>query len=330
MRCLLSLAFFALATAAAAQTTCDGRDLRSTLTADETAELEARISATPYAEGNHWIAERAAQTIHVVGTVHIDDPRLDAVEARLAPVVEAADLVLLEATEVEKSALQEAVVSQPDLVFIMEGPTLPSLMAPDAWEDLKAAAIARGIPGFMAAKFQPWYLSVILAMPPCAVETLRQTQNGLDKRLMDVATAAGVETRALEPYDTIFQLVGSEPLDQQIEYLKLGVLPDQVAEDGLTTLLAAYFDDTPAEVVEITRITTRRHVDIPDAELDAVFDDMLETLVDTRNRAWMPRILAAPDGLTVVAVGAGHLPGEVGLLRLLEDAGFSLSRQTFN
>lgn len=69
------------------QASCSGTDLRSGLTAAQRQELTDSVEATPYAAGNHWRAERGGQIIHLVGTLHLDDPRLKAPFGRLAPLV---------------------------------------------------------------------------------------------------------------------------------------------------------------------------------------------------------------------------------------------------
>ena len=54
---------------------------------------------------------------------------------------------------------------------------------------------------------------------------------------------------------------------------------------------------------------------------------MMVELLDVRNRAWMPRLQTELSiGNAFVAVGALHLPGEVGLIELLRDIGFSGTR----
>ena len=80
----------ALPSAAAAQ--CHGTDLRASLTAEEQAEQQAALDGLPYATGNHWLAEKDGEVIHLIGTIHLGDARLDPVVTRLAPVIEAAGL----------------------------------------------------------------------------------------------------------------------------------------------------------------------------------------------------------------------------------------------
>ena len=150
---------------------CDGVDLRATLTEPEQAEIAARLDGVPFTQGNHWTATRDGRSIHVIGTMHIDDPRMDAVAERLAPLIATADAVLVEATLEDQKQLQIEISTNPDLAFLT-GQTLIDLLPADKWETLAAAAKARGIPSFMAAKFQPWYLSLILSMSPCTLQEL--------------------------------------------------------------------------------------------------------------------------------------------------------------
>jgi uncharacterized protein YbaP (TraB family) len=52
-----------------------------------------------------------------------------------------------------------------------------------------------------------------------------------------------------------------------------------------------------------------------------------ESLLNERNRNWIPRILNHARGkATFFAVGAGHLPGPDGLLKLLQQKGYRISK----
>ena len=90
------------------------------------------------------------------------------------------------------------------------------------WQRLSAALRARGLPPFMAAKFRPWYVSMMLAVPPCLTAELAQ-QDGLDARIEATADAAGVPTRALEPWDTALGAFADLPLDRQIAMLRTAI-----------------------------------------------------------------------------------------------------------
>ena len=114
--------------------------------------LDQAVADIPFPEGLIWTATKGADTITVVGTMHIFDPRLEAIRAKVKDNVTDADLVLVEATPEDEAALQELIVTDPGRLFIVDGPTLPEQLDPETWEMIAAAATERGIPGFMAAK----------------------------------------------------------------------------------------------------------------------------------------------------------------------------------
>lgn len=327
---LTSLALLAAQPALAA---CRGDDLRETLTSDERAWLEAELAGMPHAEGNHWRATRGGTAVHLVGTMHLDDPRHAAVMDRLGPLVDNAVALLVEMTPAEQRRLQRAMADDPGLLTLTEGPTLIDRLPEDDWRMLAEAAEARGIPPFMAAKFRPWYLSMMLSVPPCAMEGMRGQNNGLDSRLIARAEAANVPLRSLEDYETVFRIFDDEPMEEQLAMMQAGLLPVGVTEDNFATLLDAYFEEKVGETWLMGRIVAERHSGLDPEEIDDVFADMRIKLLDRRNRAWMPVILDAAESAqedpVVVAVGGAHLIGDAGLPALLEDEGFTLERQPF-
>jgi len=313
----------------ALEAACIGVDVRPDLDAAQRAELDQRLADMPYPAGNHWTATKGGQTLRIVGTFHLDDPRLDPVAARLKPLIKQADRVMLEATDTEITALQKAVASRPELMFITSGPTLIDLLPPEEWDELAKAAAARGLPGFMVAKFQPWYLSIVLSTPPCMAAEMQNGPRGLDHRIMKMAQAEGIPTQALEAYDTLFTIFGQDPLEEQVEMLRLGLVPPDGAENAFETLKLQYFEEAHGAAVELSRIVSRPLIDLPPEEFDAEYDKLMGAILTQRNIAWMDRILAATDETVLIAVGAGHLSGEYGLLNLLAAEGYALNREAF-
>lgn len=329
-RPLLTFLFCILA-AFSVQADCSGTDLRLGLTAPQQGELTASVDTTPYALGNHWQAVRGDEVVHLIGTLHLDDPRLKSPLARLAPLVQSAGLLLLEANDRDTAELQKSLASDPSLLFL-QGETLIDLMPTKAWERLAGAAQSRGIPAFMAAKMQPWYLSMVMAMPPCMMSEFQNGANGLDAQLNDIANAAGVPTRSLEHTHTLFNVFAKEPLETQIEMITLSLTDPETAEDGMATTLATYFEEQIAEGWHINRILAPQMSEMSKEQANAVFEELELELLVNRNKAWIPVILDATketDRTLVVAFGAAHLMGEFGVLNLLAQEGFTLTRQRF-
>jgi hypothetical protein len=320
----LSFGLF-LGVAAPVAADCVGQNLFDTMAPAERARVEALANVHPYPAGNYWTATRGDESLVLVGTYHLDDPRHAATVAALAPMIDSASALLVEAGPDEVKALMEHMGRDPSAMFITEGPTLLERLPPETWNRLSFALAERGVPGFMAAKLQPWYATVMLAIPPCAMVAMTEPK-GLDGLLIDAAQAAGVPVAALEPYDTVLKLFGGMTETQELAMIEASLATEDQAEDFAVTLAEAYFAGESRLIWELMRVVA---LDAPGAVPEAVDEEfamMEELLMAARNRSWIPRIEeAAARGPVVVAFGALHLPGEAGVLNLLAGDGWQIA-----
>ena len=318
--------FTSIGLPAAAQ--CVGASFLDQLSPEKQATLAETAAALPFSEGTFWSATRGEDTITVIGTVHIYDPRLEPIYDSISADVAAADIVMLEATPKEEAELQELIVTDPDLLFITNGPTLPQLLDTETWALVATAANDRGIPGFMAAKMQPWYLSLILSIPPCATQDMLSGELGLDHMISEGAQAAGVPMQALEPVTTLFELFQDSPLEDQIDMLMINLSSPEVQQQMFVAMLDSYFAQDVGTLWEMSRISMTELPGIDEATATEMFAQIEDSLLIKRNRNWMPVIAEAVekhDNL-VVAVGAAHLIGQEGILQFLQDDGWTLTR----
>ena len=302
------------------------------LTPIDAAALDSAVAGQPFPVGNHWRATRGDAIVDVFGTFHVYDARMEDTAERIAPFIEAADAVFLEATKTELSALQSEVGTRPELIFI--GPdeqTLPERLEEAEWQALSDALSERGLMPFLASKFQPWYVIVLLGIPPCAMETLISGTQGLDGLIEARAQAAGVPTYAIEPYDTLFGIFDTLTKDDQMDLLRATIAMGSQAEDMFATMSDAYFAEEHRRLWEFSRIAAMKTPGMSPEKIASDFALMEDMLLIRRNRAWMEVILpAATEGSrVVVAVGAAHLSGEEGVLNLLASEGFTLERGPF-
>ena len=177
---------------------CGTDDLIADLDAEDRARLDALVAPHPYPTGNLWTATKGDATVTVVGTIHIPDPRLSAIVERVRPALESADLLIMEASAEDEKGLHTLVAEKPGMFFITEGPTMIDLLGESDWASVADRLSARGIPAFFAAKFQPWYLSMTLAIPPCAMKAMQSGRKGLDRQLEVIAVAQGTRVATLD------------------------------------------------------------------------------------------------------------------------------------
>ncbi len=320
---------FVWATASVSFAACQGSNLIAAMPEAEQAALRQKAGAVPFAVGNAWRATRGEESIQLVGTYHFNDPRHAATMARLTPILAKSRALLVEAGPAEEESLKQRVADDPSLIVITDGPTLPEVMPPDDWKRLSKAVSARGIPSIMAAKFRPWYISMLLSIPVCGMAE-QMMPNGLDNQLIKEAKAAGVPVRALEPYDTVFDIFGKMSQQQQIEMLTTALGMEDASSDVAATLGDAYFAEEGRLIWEFNRQQSLQMPGYTPERVDAEFAVLEKSMMTDRNRAWIPVIeAAAKQGPVLVAFGALHLSGEQGVLRLLQKDGYTITRQPF-
>jgi uncharacterized protein len=325
LRFLLS-AFAITAFCQTAFAQCQGQNLLDTLPGDTRAALQARVDAAPYAQGNFWQATKGDQQVTIIGTYHLGDPRHAETMQVIGPIIETATTLLVEAGPEEEAQLIAQMANDPAGMIINSGPSLMEQLPPEDWARLTKAMTARQIPGFMVAKFQPWYISILLSVPPCAMAALVE-RDGLDHAVMAAAEAAEVPIRALEPYDTVLTLFGDMPAKAQIEMVQTALVMEDRAADSAITLADAYFAENSRVVWELMQDQALTLPGYTPERVALEFGMMEELLMNARNRSWIPVIEgAAADGPVFAAFGALHLSGDEGVLNLLQDQGWVLTR----
>ena len=62
-----------------------------------------------------------------------------------------------------------------------------------------------------------------------------------------------------------------------------------------------------------------------DPDINSMDADDLDRLIYSRNRNWVEKLVTMmPERACLVCVGAGHRPGDQGLLQLLRDRGYTV------
>lgn len=319
----LVLLFLCLAPMAFAQ--CVGENLIAALPAAEQKSLYEKAHSKPFATGNFWQATRGADVVYVAGTYHLGDPRHEPLVARLLPHLLQSKTLMVEAGPKEEAALQAKLASNPSAMMDVAGAGLEATLPAAEWAALTDALLQRGIPSSIAEKLRPWFVSMMLSIPPCALQ-LAATGGGLDKRLIDAATENGIDVAALEPFDTALGLFDGLTMDEQVLMIRNALQVEPQSEDFLTTTADAYFAGESRLIWEFSHHIA---LGIPGADVDktnADFAQAEQALMNDRNQSWIPEIeTALQRGPVFAAFGALHLSGDEGVLTLLEAQGFAIS-----
>lgn len=335
MKTFLAACMLSLLAGAGWSAECVGKNLIAALPEADQRWISDQAAAVPYHQGILWKASKGDASISIVGTYHFDHPLHAATVARLKSELTAADRLLVELGPEEEKQLQSAMIGDPTLMMDPTGPTLPERLSPDQWAELGEAMEARGIPAVVASRMRPWYVSTLLAFSPCAMAQLRQgggEAGGLDRRLIAEAKAAGVPVTAMEPWDTVIRIFSGLTGQEEIDMIVYSLPVASYADDYTATMEDAYAAGDIWAIWEFGRLDGYRNSGLPNADVDRMLADAENILIHERNRNWIGPLTSAANGAAVkgkgvvAAFGALHLPGDQGVLRLLENDGWKIER----
>jgi len=263
---------------------------------------------TGKSRGLLWeISQPGIPASYLFGTIHSEDPEVLQLAAPVQKAFDASQAVVLEVL-----LDMNAMVSSSAAMLLMDGRSLQDLVGEPLFSKAAAAMQVRGMPEMMTARMQPWAVAVTLSMPT------PETGQVLDVVLYRDALQAGKQLHGLETIKEQLDVFTSMPLADQVTMLKDAVEHFQEMDSLFAELLSAWKQRDLARLVAINEKAM--------ATGDQRFvDDFQKRLIVQRNHLMVERMQPhLKGGRTFVAVGALHLPGEQGLLNLLERRGYTV------
>ena len=164
-------------------------------------------------------------------------------------------------------------------------------------------------------------------LKPSAISTQMQAMQAIKyfpnfdaNSLIDVM----VQTRANEAGRPS---VGLESVDEQINLLFNGSIANQAKGLVEACKQDEFFQVQSAALADayLAQDLDKLLAVMTDATMGGDSEEEMEVLIYSRNRSWAEKLkVIMPERACLVCVGAGHLPGEQGLLQLLRNAGYTV------
>lgn len=255
-------------------------------------------------------------TVYLAGSVHVLRPEDNELPSgfELAYADAEALVMELDLDEVDPARIQSYMLENS---LLDPTTSLRELYGPKRYEKVEAGAARMGLPLAGLQQLKPWAVALMLAQLELARMGLDPEQ-GVEQQLAKRARAddkplGGLETLA-EQLDVLNDLSVSDQakfLELSIEEAETGSLPESV-----DTLIGAW---RRGDTELLSKLLLDEY---------ARFPSLYRPLVEERNRRWLPQVerLLKADQDTMVVVGALHLVGDDGLLKLLEARGYKARR----
>ncbi|MDH5473641.1 MAG: TraB/GumN family protein [Gammaproteobacteria bacterium] len=276
--------------------------------AEQTADKERIL----HPKGLLWKIEKSgASPSFVFGTMHVSHQQV----VTLAEPVERA-FANADRFAMEVLLNFQAVGVITSRSFFNDGRTLKTLMQPDDFKKLSQLMQSKfSMTENMFMHMRPWMVFTMLMMPP---EEMGKDNSALDMVLYRRAAMRKIPLLGLETADEQLDVLEAGSIDDQIWMLNKTVEEyDQISQQ-FSEMVTAYIDRDLAKLVIMQEQSM-----YDDSEID---DRFLEQLIDMRNARMVERMQSyLQTGNAFIAIGALHLPGEKGVLHLLELQGYSVS-----
>ena len=240
----------------------------------------------------------------IFATIHLADERVTTLPAPVRQAFDGAQGFVMEAL------FDPVGIAELSLLMMYTAGTQLEQQLGGKWFAPTAQLLAvHGVPPTMASLLKPWAAYLTLSMP------IQHGELPLDFRLMQDAQQRGLTVAGLETVAEQAAALGSLTLADQIALLKSAICHYETVQANVEESLLAYLDRDLA----ILAAGSQRY----SAENEQLHRRLLDSLVIKRNLRMVERMLPRlREGKVFVAVGALHLPGRQGILRLLEQRGY--------
>ena len=279
------------------------------LTALSFAALVCHADAS-FQQGLLWKIEGSGSVpSYLFGTMHSDAPEVTRLPTPVKQAFDNSDGLTLEVTFDPQSLLTMATS-----MMMADGRTLKSMTEPSLYRKAVEAMALQGMPENVVERMKPWAVAVALSMPP--------TDRGvvLDHSLYQQAQARRIPVDGLETASEQMAIFDVLTASEQVQFLEETLQQLPQIDDMLKQLQSAYLSRDLAELVRINE-ASMSHGD------KALADKFVKTAIVDRNRKMADRMQSRLEkGNWFIAVGALHLPGEKGILRLLTNSGYKVTR----
>ena len=262
-----------------------------------------------------WKVQSKTNTIYVLGSIHYLKKEMYPLDEKIEKAFEQSEILVVEAdvANIRKEDIQKLMEN----AFYTENDTLQKHLSAETYGLVKKKLEELGASLEVANKYKPWFLGLNLV----SLEALKlgfDPNYGVDRYFLEKA-AERKKILELESLEYQFKLFSALSGKDQESFLLYIVKDIKVLEQELDKLVKAW---TTGDEKGIESIMTRSIKE--DKRLIPIY----EKLVVERNRKMVSKIeeyLKEKETFFVI-VGAGHLVGNQGIIKLLKGKGFLLEQ----
>jgi len=261
-----------------------------------------------FGKGLLWKIERdGISPSYIFGTMHIGDNDTDDIAQIIKPYLDESKIFVMEALPNPEDMLALSF-----LMFNIDGSRLDTMVPKFIFDKTTEILNQYRVPEAVVATMKPWAAYITMSYPS-------STGTILDLKLLEMAQLNGAELIGLESMQEQISIFNTMDLDDQLSILMDTVCHYDVVQKDFEVMKSMYIQrDLKGLYVYGQRYSFGD---------DALYEELTQKLISERNRTMVERLEQTMEmGSVFIAIGAMHLPGEEGVLNLLEQQNYKLKR----
>jgi len=262
-----------------------------------------------------WHIQGEQGEVYLLGSVHVLPPNLQWRTPAIRKALSRADVYVFEVPQ-DQDAMVELNTLIQTKGYLPGGESLRGQLHGDSLADYDAAVQASGLPPAVVEHERPWLAGLQLMF--AQISKMKYTaDSGVDSVLMAKAAKEQRQMRYLESVAEQIALLVPDDHALEVQEFESGLKDLRDVASELEPMVAAWSNGDQARLDILIN-----------GDLDE-FPEARKTLLDDRNRRWVPKIEAMLKEKHVffVTVGAGHLTGAIGVPALLRQDGYTVNVQ---
>ena len=261
-----------------------------------------------FGRGLLWkVTKEGLPSSYVFGTIHVAERHVSAQLDKVRSVLAGSEVFVMEAVPEP-----DDIATLRQMMFFADGTKLQDVISADLYAETLAELSAYHLTEKDVSAMKPWAAFLTMSYPA-------EMGVVLDQRLLRLARQGELDTMGLESMEEQGSLFNSFSLVDQVRLLTDAVCHREILVGDFAKMISLY---TRGDLAELFSYGQRYSF----AD-NTLYESLTEKILTQRNYTMVERMRPILEtGAAFIAVGALHLPGEEGVLALLEKYDFEITR----
>jgi uncharacterized protein len=250
---------------------------------------------------------------YLFGTIHIIDAKDYFLPKGTLTAIDASKKMMFE-IDIKEMTDMGNLAGMMSKIMMKDGKTLKDIITADEYTMVNDHFKKLGLPMFMFERMKPFFLTLFAqeGMDPSGLQNGKM--KSYEMEFSELATEKDLLSGGLETIEFQMSLFDEISYEDQAKMLVDAIKSNGQDDDSFKTMIALYKQQDVEELANL--------ID----EEGGVIKDFNEKLLVNRNKNWIDNIITeSKNQTTFIAVGAGHLGGKDGVIRLLRARGYKVT-----